>query len=306
MNSKSLLFGLFLILFLFVFLFSQEDDFPVLTGAYLGQKPPDMTPGIFAPGIISTDQNELNSIFSPKGDEFFYAIYSKERKYVMMYTKQIKGAWTKPEVFPFSGEFTDVDMAFSPDGNTFFFCSNRPSIWERKQMDIWYCVRASDGWSEPQNLGKPVNSAQDETYPWITENGTMYFASSREGGMGDKDLYYSTLINGKYSDPIHLGSAINSEYGEGDTYVAPDEKYLIICSWGRPDSRGRGDLYISFKKKDDTWSKAVNMGDTINTASTEYCPAISPDGNYLFFTSGGDIYWVDAKILEKYRPATLR
>ncbi len=306
MNSKSLLLGLFLVLFLFIFLFPYEDDFPVLKGAYLGQEPPGMTPEIFAPGIISTDQNELNSIFSPKGDEFFFAIYTKARKYVMMHTKQVNGVWKKPEVFPFSGEFTDVDMAFSPDGNTLYFCSNRPSIWDRRQMDIWYCVRTSNGWSDPQNLGKPVNSAQDETYPWITQNGTMYFASSREGNLGEKDLYYSTVKNGKFSEPVQLGEAINSEHGEGDTYVAPDESYLIVSSWGRPDSHGRGDLYISFKKKDGSWSKVVNMGDTFNTASTEYCPAISPDGKYLFYTSGGDIKWVDAKIIKSYKPKNLK
>lgn len=172
-------------------------------------------------------------------------------------------------------------------------------------MDIWYCKRTSDGWSAPQNIGKPVNSAQDETYPWITENGTMYFASSREGGMGDKDLYFSRLKKGQYSKPVHLGDAINSQFGEGDAYIAPDESYLIVCSWGRLDSHGRGDLYISFKKRDGTWSKVANMGDTINTAATEYCPVVSPDGKYLFYTSGGDIKWVDAKIINSHKPKSL-
>jgi len=301
MNTKSLIIGLFLFLFLIVFLFSGVEDFPVLKGPYLGQKPPGMTPEVFAPGIISTAKNELNSVFSPKGDEFFFSIHTGER-YVMMYTRQINGVWTKPSVFLFSGEYSDVDMALSPDGNTLYFCSNRPSIWEGRQMDVWYCLRTSDGWSEPQNLGKPVNSAQDETYPWITANGTMYLASSRAGGMGDKDLYCAILKNGKYAEPVHLGEAINSEFGEGDTYIAPDESYLIVGSWGRPDVYGRGDLYISFKKKDGTWSKIVNMGDTINTSATEYCPVVSPDGKYFFFTRGGDIFWVDSKIIESYRP----
>ena len=134
----------------------------------------------------------------------------------------------------------------------------------------------------------------------------MYFASSREGNLGEKDLYYSTVKNGQFTEPVHLGESINSEHGEGDTYVSPDESYLIISSWGRPDSHGRGDLYISFKNKDGTWSKLKNMGDTINTTATEYCPVVSPDGKYLFFTSGGDIKWMDARIIDSYKPEHMK
>jgi Tol biopolymer transport system component len=51
-----------------------QDDFPILKGPYLGQKPPGMTPEIFAPGIVSTGLDELNSVFSPDGDEFYFCV----------------------------------------------------------------------------------------------------------------------------------------------------------------------------------------------------------------------------------------
>ena len=73
MKSKGVFIGILLSI-----IFSsnaQQDEFPVLRGPYLGQKPPGMTPEVFAPGIISTrEKYELNSIFSPKGDEFYYEI----------------------------------------------------------------------------------------------------------------------------------------------------------------------------------------------------------------------------------------
>ncbi|MCP5107844.1 MAG: hypothetical protein GY950_30935 [bacterium] len=285
---------------------NEKKDFPTIKGPYLGQKPPGMVPEVFAPGIISTGKNELNAVFSPKGDEFFFCV--SDRKYIIMYTKQVNGTWIKPQVAPFSGKYSDVDMAYSPDGNRLYFCSSRPAPWSSNPGDdVWYCQRLKDGgWSKPKNLGIPLNSPGNETYPSFAANGNMYVASSRRGGKGSKDVYCAKFINGKFSKPVNLGDAINTMYGEGDTFIAPDESYLIVSSWGRPDDTGRGDLYISFKTKDGNWGKAKNMGKPINTRVIEYCPMLSPDGKYLFFTRGGDIYWVDAKIIDKYRPKELK
>lgn len=88
---------------------------------------------------------------------------------------------------------------------------------------------------------------------------------------------------------------------EGDIYVSPDESYIIHVAAGRPDGLGDGDLYISFKGDDGEWGPGVNMGPTINTAGIDYCPMVTPDGKYFFFTRGNDIMWVDAAIVDTYR-----
>jgi Tol biopolymer transport system component len=79
---------------------------------------------------------------------------------------------------------------------------------------------------------------------------------------------------------------------------------MIVNSSGRPDDLGNSDLYISFKKEDGSWTKLKNMGNKINSPETDYCPMLSPDGKYFFFTSkrsgNGDIYWVDAKIIDDF------
>ena len=315
MKPSKILSCLLMSLALFNINLSGEADWPVLKGPYLGQKPPGMIPEIFAHGIISTEKSELNSVFSPRGDEFFFAIYSPKpnNKCVIMYSKQVNGIWTKPEAAHFSGKYIDVDMAFSPDGNKLYFCSIRPnqsgSILEPKH-DIWFCKRlGNNNWSKPKKLGTLINSLESETYPTFTQNGRMYFASSRKGGYGGKDIYYSQQINGKFSKPVNIGNAINTQYGEGDTFVALDESFLIISAGGRPDSIGGGDLYISFKKNDGSWTIAKNMGKSINTKVYEYCPMVSPDGRYLFFSrffeGRSDIYWVSSKIIENLRPKEL-
>ena len=66
---------------------------------------------------------------------------------------------------------------------------------------------------------------------------------------------------------------------------------------------GRGDLYISFKNTDGTWTESVNMGEKVNTKKHELCPFVSHDGKYLFYTSNQDIYWVSTEIIAKIKKA---
>jgi Tol biopolymer transport system component len=276
-------------------------------GDYMGQKPPGMTPELFAPGIVSTDKRELNSVFTPDGKEFYYSISSGGR-YTIYVMRQEDGRWTEPEVTSFSNDYSNVDMCVSHDGRKLFFGSNRPRSGKgdaKKGHDIWAVTRTAGGWSEPENLGPLVNSGEHQIYPTVTEDLTLYFQSRREGNIGGSDLYRAEYVNGEYEKPENLGPAVNTEHNEGDVLIAPDESYLIVSTSGRSDSLGRSDLYISFRRADGSWTEVENMGSTINSTATEYCPMLSPDGRYLFFTStksgNGDIYWVDAKIIDSYR-----
>ena len=288
---------------------AKKEDFPVLKGPYLSQKPPGMKPEIFAPGIISTEEKyELNSIFSPKGDEFYYEISTttpeekKEGKYfyIIMVSKQINEIWTKPRMAPFSGKYSTVDMCFSPDGNRLYFCSDQANHWNSlSNMHILYVERSGQGWSEPKILGPPIYSTQGaQGQPTIAKNGTMYF---RKDSKGSFDLYYSRYVNGKYSKPVILGDAINTQYSEGKPFIAPDESYLLFIRYGMPASidGGKG-LYISFKKEDDSWTPAKN------TNIYGSLPKFTPGGKYFFFSRGGDIYWVNAKVIEKLKPKELK
>jgi len=298
---------------------STKDDFPVLKGPYLGQKPPGMNPEVFAPGIVSTQEDEINSLFSPDGKEFYFSIDTKRnnskagKSYIIMVMKEEEKGWTKPHVVSFSGKYMDADMCISFDGKKMFFCSDRPLKGNgapKKDSDIWMVEKKGNGWSEPKNLGLEVNSDRNEWYPSITKDGTIYFSSSREGGKGASDLYCSRYVNCSYEKAENLGEPINTQYREGDIFIAPDESYLIVISSDRPEGYGSGDLYISFRKKDGSWTKAKNMGEKLNTRSLEYCPMLSHDGKYLFFTSRrsgtDDINWVDAKIIEELKPRELQ
>ncbi len=276
-------------------------------GAYLGQKPPGTSPEVFGPGIISTDQREFNIIISPDGKEIYFSRTTSGSPTAIMVVLKKNGRWTDPQVVPFSGSHSDMDPSMSADGKKIIFGSTRPSGKDNAEgCDIWVAERTSSGqWSEPRNVGDAVNTAKNENYPLLVESGTLYFQSNGHGGKGGLDIFRSKFREGRYGEPKNLGNAINSKYNDFDAFVAPDESYIIFSSADRPDGVGGGDLYISFQKNNGLWTPAQNMGKNINSTFLEYCPKVSPDGRFLFFSSNrsgqGDIYWVEAKIIENFR-----
>ncbi len=309
----------------------DASPFTALSGPYLGQRAPGMTPEIFARGAVSTGLQELNAVFFPGGKELCYAVDRGGMRFVLLFTKEENGRWTEPEVAPFTRGYAGVDAWLTKDGNRLYFSSDRPrsGAEERSDWDIWYVDRTPAGWSEPVNIGAPVNSEADEFYPSVSDDGTLYFQSSREGGMGGRELYRSRWAGGRYLEPENLGPHVNSPGFEGAPCIAGDQSFLIFSAANRKDTIGMGDLYICFRTDEGGWSPAVHMGPEINSRAHENCPILSPDGRYLFFTSRrsaeessdrpvtyrslkenltspengqGDIYWVDARVIDRFRP----
>jgi hypothetical protein len=219
--------------------------------------------------------------------------------------------WSQPVAASFSGIYLENDISMSSDGKRMYFRSWRPFPGEHKTQEesyLWFVERTAEGWSEPQLVicgGKPVNGG----YPAITDSGTLYFRLWREENVGASDIFRARWVDGAFAEPENIGRSVNSPYIEGDLYVARDESYLIVSCWEHPDNIGGdvGDLYISFRNSDGTWPKLQNMGPLFNTACGENCPMVSPDGKFFFFnrycqeTDTGNTYWVDAKILERYK-----
>ena len=286
---------------------SLVEELPTVDGPYLGQEPPGDTPLIFAPRVVSTERDQLNAVFSPNGREFYFTQVTPGDSVIMAMGLGDDG-WSRPRQASFSGGFRDVDHFMTRDGRKMFFCSLRPVPPEtesRQNADIWVTERTESGWGEPVHLGNVVNSDEDDYYPTLADDGTLVFSSRRQGGHGTSDIYVSPSVDGVFLDPVNLGPAVNTEHTEFDPFIAPDKSFIIFAS-DRPGSLGMADLYISFAGNDGSWSKAVNMGPVINSNGRDFTPMLSPDGTYLFFTSSragaGDLWWVDASIIERLRP----
>ncbi len=265
-----------LLLVLAMALHSSQVDFPKLTGPYLGQKPPGMTPEVFAPGFVSTGRTEFGNAFSPDGGEFYFTRSSGEKNIAaIMSTKRTNNKWIPPQIVAFSGKYSDVDPAFSPDGKKLFFSSNRPlevAGRQKDDYDIWVVTKTESGWSEPVNLGTPLNSGKDEFAPSVARDGVIYFASDREGGLGQMDFYCSRWKEGEYGKPENLGEAINTKHREGDGFISPDGKVFIFSAF-IPGNSGSGDLYLSRRDGTGKWTRAESLGGGINSKGNEFTPA---------------------------------
>jgi Tol biopolymer transport system component len=243
---------------------------------------------LFAEGIISTQYNVRDFALSPDGDELFYTAQDRRTGFsIILTSRKESNQWTQPEVASFSGNYPDLEPAFSPDGKRLYFASNRPKKDgdEAADADIWFVDKENGLWGEPINPGYPINTDKNEFYPSVTRDGSIYFTATRENGVGREDIFASRMVDGQFQEAVALDTTINSKLDEFNAFVSPDEDYIIFTSWGRKDDTGRGDMYISFKDSEGNWMPAKNLGAKINTKHTEYCPFVSFDQKYFFFTS---------------------
>lgn len=255
---------------------------------YFGQAFPENQPKVFAPDIISTDRNERDFAMSPGGNEIFYSLVMPAKNLsVIVYLFHDGAFWSHPQCAPFSGQYDDLEPAFSPDGKKLFFASRRPMFETDSTNDwnIWYVERVATGWSSEKPLDTIINTEGDEFYPSLAKNGNLYYTAKRNDSYGHEDIYFSIYQNGDYNQPVNLGNAVNTELYEFNAYVASDESYLVFSSFGREDGYGGGDLYISQKDQNGQWKIARNLGADINSEQLDYCPLVSHDEKYLFFTS---------------------
>ncbi len=245
----------------------------------------------FLPDVVMQFPNVRDLSMSASGDEVYFTAQSRlEEVSVILSVKKENGNWSAPEIASFSGKYKDLEPFLSPDGLRLYFVSDRPLSTASntpKDFDIWYVQRSSKRsvWSAPIRMKSPVNSEHNEFYPAVSENGTLYFTSDASTSTGKDDIFISKPKNGSYSTPVPLSNAINSEGYEFNAYIAPDESFLMFTGYGRKDGMGSGDLYISYKNTDGSWSKAKNLGGEINSKYMDYCPFVDLDTGTLYFTS---------------------
>jgi len=160
--------------------------------------------------------------------------------------------WSTPENLGFTvnTEFWESAPSLSPDKRDLYFASKRPDGYGG--TDIYVCRRLPNGhWTEPANLGPEINTAGDESCPFIhADNQTLYFTSNGHLGYGGDDLFLSRKgPKGVWTKPVNLGYPINTIENEGSLIVAADGKTAYYAS-DRSDSRGGLDLY-TFELRDD-------------------------------------------------------
>lgn len=253
----------------------QPSGVPKLAGPYLGMKPPGPVPEIFAPGIISTKEHEYALETSCSGDEIVFM----RKNRIMIAARNHDGTWNMPVTAAFSGTSIDDEPCFSPDGKKIYFMSRRPGNGAKFGSNLWAVEKRNGEWGAPR-LVKFHDVITPLHAPSLSSNGSIY----------DDGITIIPFQNGSYLDQRTI-PGLSGMY----PFVSPDEGYLLF-SRGYSGSQG-ADLYISFKEKSGNWSKGKPFPKGINSSAHEGNSFVTSDGKYLFFSRGGDIYWVSAEAI---------
>ena len=260
--------------------------------------------------IIITNETEINSIFQEYSPAFYQnglvfiasnpAVNTDKKEddntgkattSLFFAARNDNGSLQKPLTFAeeLTTKFYDGPLSFSKDGNTIYF--TRTNLRRGKpikakdglvKLKIYAATKKDNKWDNIFEL--PFNNAEyDCAHPSVSNDGRrLYFSSNRPDGFGGMDLYVSTLINGKWSDPVNLGPKVNTDKNEIFPFIHADGK-VYFASNGH---KGVGNLDIFSTMKTDTgWLKPLNLPEPINSRSDDFGLIVSADKKSGYFSS---------------------
>lgn len=293
---------------------AQEKDFTKLTGSYLGQKPPGLTPEIFAPEILSVDKYPHGHLtFSKDGKTIYWSAYPKGKSNQTIFFSAFDGKnLVSPMKASFAADSGNGGPAISYDGKRLFFNAELSSVSSasRKPFVICYVEQVEGRWSNPIIIKSTIDTVMTKGQVSVSKNGNIYF-SGRVYSEKVPSIYFCKKDGDKILPPERVKGAILNESAILDPWIDPEERFLLCSIPGGSNPPMLIDIGISFKQKDGTWGKLVKFGGDVNTSAYERFPCLSPDGRFLFLirsTSPGFVgdkahfYWVDAKIIEELKP----
>lgn len=179
--------------------------------------------------------------------------------------------------------YNEGALCISSNGQYIFYSSNKPDE-NYGSHDIYFSYLQGNVWSKPFNAGPKINSKYWDSHPSLSADGrTLYWLSTRPGGLGSEDIWYSTLdSNDKWTDARNLGPAINTPYREFTPFIYADGNTLFFSSEGHPGMGGL-DIFYSRKNEKGEWGTPVNLGYAINTPNTESGFVLSANGRTAYY-----------------------
>lgn len=277
-------------------------EFPVLSGPYLGQTPPGLTPQRFGPAAIHGNAAWLwhsSPEFSADGLEMYWTKYVRAGgvRLQIFFTTGRSGRWTAPARPPFAGSGDENEPRVSADGNSILYVS------ATAPGHIVRVTRTSSGWSQPVSLTLPSLPSGGLGWQYCVVGDGSVYVDGDLGQGGGEDVFRYPWTGAGFGPPQPV--SVNTQHNEFAPYVAPDESYIIFVS-NRPGGYGMHDLWIAFRQAGGTWSQPVNMGPDVNSANEDAAPYVTADGFYLFFTAqrsgdAGAPYWVSTQLIDSIR-----
>lgn len=276
----------------------SEFSFPDLVGSYMGQKPPGLVAEIFAPGIVSIKgRYDYGVSFSPDLDEIYFSVQPKKGPADIYFSKIEDEKWKSLQKANFTKgqKAGEMEPFVTADGKRIYFTGYSSGFTNEK---IWYVDRLGNGWSNAIKLDSPING-DDVMNLTQAKNGDVFYDNRSK-----RKMYSSSSKNAEFPEVQEVEVEIGSH-----PFISSSQDYLLVQAQNKEDKKRGSDIYVFFKEKHGTWSKPINLGNTVNSNFHERVPSVTPDGKYLFFSryneEGGisDLYWASTEVISKLKMA---
>ncbi|HEY6163116.1 MAG TPA: OmpA family protein [Bacteroidia bacterium] len=271
---------------------------------------------------INTKVNEAADVINKKSNVMYFTRCGVEKnidvKCKLFISIKKGNNWNEPSVLPFCVDsFNFGHPALAPDENMLIFSSDMAG--GQGGLDLWYSVydKKNNSWSPPVNLGPSVNTPGDEAFPYVHDDGTLYFASTGHLGMGGYDIFRAgKLKDGQWNKPENMRAPINSA-GDDFGIIFEGKKERGYFTSNRLGGKGGDDIYsfslpiidvcvegyikeVHSQKpiKDATVKLLGSEGENlfVKTDSTGYYRfKLSQESSYLLNANGLDIRTKDAE-----------
>ena len=282
------------------------------------ENPVEFNPVNLGP-TVNSELRDYNPLMNLEGNQLYFTrtiphnVPSGAREDIYIaFLDQGKYTQTLDAGRPLNTQMREGAPALTADGQSMIItiCESYGNYGPQRNgygsCDLFLTRLTDRGWDNPRNLGPVINSQYFDSQASISSDGkTIYFSSSRPGGYGKSDIYYSNIINGKLTPPKNIGNTINTEGAEEGVFIHPDNQTLYFTSTGHI-GLGGSDIYFCRREIDGTWGKPQNLGYPINTKESEWGLTIDASGKKAFFSSdreGGlgemDIY--EFQLPEKFQ-----
>ncbi|MCB0494871.1 MAG: OmpA family protein [Cyclobacteriaceae bacterium] len=200
------------------------------------------------PDLINDyNTNEGSVTFSPDGKTMVFAKGNTGKRKgaadVSLYITRFRNnSWSEPRILSISRpDSWDSSPAFSRDGRTLYFASNRPDPKAQGGIDLYSARMNSRGrFSKPQNLGTPINTPGDEMFPYVADDGKLYFSSTGHPGFGGLDIFVASRKAGEV-EVENLGQPVNTSSDDFGMFLFSADRGFFTSN--RPEGKGDDDIY---------------------------------------------------------------
>ena len=191
---------------------------------------------------ISKKYSQGPLVFYPAGDSLIFTQPAKKKSKAAKGTPNHKARLLGLYAGKFDGEaVTDIhplnlnsteysvgQPALSPDGKTLYFVSDMPG--GQGGTDIYMSKWENGNWGTPVNLGSGINTAGNESFPFVSQSGYLYYSSDGLAGLGGLDVYEAEPAGSSFGNPVNLGYPANSKYDDFGYITDKENKYGYLSS----------------------------------------------------------------------------